>query len=262
MAGGASSRALGDLTFEEIASSLRADSILCLPMGAMEQHGPHLPLSTDTVLAEGFTRRIVDRWSGTYDLWQLPPLALGLSREHAWAAGTLSLSVAGMTAILRDFGSEIARALPARNLLIVNGHGGNRGILEAVGREMHGDFGLNLCTLHLGAVISPVTDAGVPEIHAGKDETSAMLVLAPQLVRRERIGDATGPAGGAMARRLILDPGASFPWSSDDRRIAQAGVIGDARDASVEHGNAIVERVLEAAGAALAQLLENRTTVR
>jgi creatinine amidohydrolase len=262
MAGGASSRALGDLTFEEIASSLRADSILCLPMGAMEQHGPHLPLSTDTVLAEGFTRRIVDRWAGTYDLWQLPPLALGLSREHAWAAGTLSLSVSGMTAILRDLGSEIARALPARNLLIVNGHGGNRGILEAVGREMRGDFGLNLCTLHLGAVISPVTDAGVPEIHAGKDETSAMLVLAPHLVRRERIGDATGPGGGAMARRLILDPGASFPWSSDDRRIAQAGVIGDARDASAEHGSAIVERVLEAAGAALAQLLENRTTVR
>jgi creatinine amidohydrolase/Fe(II)-dependent formamide hydrolase-like protein len=253
---------LGDLTFEEIATAVRQDSILCLPMGSIEQHGPHLPLNTDSVLADAFTRRIVERWSATYDLWQLPSLTIGLSREHAWAAGTLSLSVAGMTALLRDLGSEIARALPAKNLLIVNSHGGNRGILEALMREMRADFGLNLGTLHLGAIMSRVADVGIPEIHAGKDETSAMLALAPQLVRRERIAEATGPADGHLARRLILDLGASFPWSSDDRRIAQAGVIGDARGASVEHGNAIVERVLEAAGAALAQLSQNRTTIR
>jgi creatinine amidohydrolase len=260
MAGEAPSRLLGDLTFEEIVSALRADSILCLPMGSMEQHGPHLPLNTDCVLAEALTRRIVERWSGTYDLWQLPPLAVGLSREHAWAAGTLSLSVAGITALLRDLGREIARALPAKNLLLVNGHGGNRGILEAVMREMRVDFGLNLGTLHLGAVMSPVADLGMPEIHAGRDETSAMLALAPQLVRRERIAAAKGAPDGDMARRLILDPVASFPWSSDDKRIAHAGVIGDARDSSAEHGNAIVERVLMAAGAALAQLFQNRAT--
>ena len=64
-----------------------------------------------------------------------------------------------MTALLRDLGREIARALPTRNLLIVNGHGGNRGILEALGRELRGDFGLNLGALHLGAMISPVADA-------------------------------------------------------------------------------------------------------
>ena len=56
-----------------------------------------------------------------------------------------------MTRLLRDLGREIARSLPARNLLIVNGHGGNRGMLEALGRELRGDFGLNLCALHLGA---------------------------------------------------------------------------------------------------------------
>ena len=66
----------------------------------------------------------------------MPALPVGLSREHAWAPGTLSHSVAAMTALLRDLGREIVRALPARNLLIVNGHGGNRGILEAVGHEL------------------------------------------------------------------------------------------------------------------------------
>jgi creatinine amidohydrolase/Fe(II)-dependent formamide hydrolase-like protein len=258
MAGPATSRIIGDLTFQEVGSALRKSSILCLPMGSMEQHGPHLPLNTDAVLAEAFTGRIIERWGEQHDLWRLPPISIGLSREHDWAAGTLSLSVSGMTAVLRDLCREIVRALPTRNLLIVNGHGGNRGMLEALGREMHGDFGLNLCALHLGAMISPVTDAAVPEIHAGKDETSVMLALAPELVRRERIPDLKAPPDGAAVRATILDPATSWPWSSGDQRIAAAGVIGDARAASAELGNAIVSRVVEAAGAVLKQLLANQ----
>jgi creatinine amidohydrolase/Fe(II)-dependent formamide hydrolase-like protein len=258
MTGSAISRIIGDLTFQEVGSALRESSILCLPMGSMEQHGPHLPLNTDAVLAEAFTGRIVERWGEQYDLWRLPSIPLGLSREHDWAAGTLSLSVSGMTAVLRDLCREIVRALPARNLLIVNGHGGNRGMLEALGRELHRDFGLNLCALHLGSMMSPVTDAAVPEIHAGKDETSVMLALAPELVRRERIPDLKAPPDGKAVRTTILDPATSWPWSSGDQRIAAAGVIGDARAASAELGNAIVSRVVEAAGAVLKQLLANQ----
>ena len=256
MARPANTRVIGELTFQEIASSLRAASVLCLPMGSMEQHGPHLPLNTDTVLAEAFTRRIVERWGEAYDLWQLPAFAIGLSYEHTWASGTLSLSVAGMTAQLRDLAREIARSLPARNLMMINGHGGNRGMLEALGRELRSEFGLNLCTLHIGALISPVTGSAVPEIHAGKDETSVMLALAPELVRREAIAKLKGPPDGDAVRALILDPSASFAWSSDDRRIAEAGVIGDARAASADHGRVIIERVVEAAGPILKRLRE------
>ena len=258
MAGPATSRIIGDLTFQEVDSALRKSSILCLPMGSMEQHGPHLPLNTDAVLAEAFTDRIIERWGEQHDLWRLPPISIGLSREHDWAAGTLSLSVSGMTAVLRDLCREIVRALPARNLLIVNGHGGNRGMLEALGRELRGDFGLNLCALHLGAMMSPVTDAAVPEIHAGKDETSAMLVLAPELVRRERISGLKAPPDGDAVRATILDPATSWPWSSGDELIATAGVIGDARAASIEHGSAIVARVVNAAGPVLERLLANQ----
>jgi creatinine amidohydrolase len=258
----ADKRSIGHLTFQEVVSALRDTSILCLPMGSMEQHGPHLPLSTDAVLAEAFTGRIVERWGEAYDLWRLPPVPVGLSREHDWAPGTLSLSVAGMTAWLRDLGREIARSLPARNLLVVNGHGGNRGILEALGRELRGDFGLNVGVLHLGAMLSPVTDAAVPEIHAGRDETSAMLALAPDLVRRERMKEARGPSGGDAIRALVLDPETSWPWSSDDKRIAALGVMGDAREASVEHGNAIVARVVGATEPVLRQLLENQKAAR
>jgi creatinine amidohydrolase len=177
---GPASRMIGHLVFSEVDNAVEASSVLCLPMGSIEQHGPHLPLNTDCVIAEALTRRIVARWGDEHDLWQLPVVPVGLSREHAWAPGTLSLTVSGMAAYLRDIGSELVRALPARNLLIVNGHGGNRGILEAVTREMR-DFGLNIATLHLGALMSPdAAAADVPEIHAGKDETSVMLVLAPE----------------------------------------------------------------------------------
>jgi creatinine amidohydrolase/Fe(II)-dependent formamide hydrolase-like protein len=254
------SRRIGDLTFQEVSRRLGAGSILCLPLGSLEQHGPHLPLDTDAVLAEALTEAIIARWGETYDLWQLPMLPWGLSREHAWAAGTMSLTVAAMSAVLHDLGREIARALPARNLAIVNGHGGNRGILDAVMHEFRIDFGLNVCALHFGALISPVTGAAVPEIHGGKDETSVMLALAPDRVRRERIADLKTPPDGDAIRSLVLDPGASFPWSSGDNRIADTGIIGDAAAASVEHGRAIVQRVVEAADGILKLLLENSRT--
>jgi creatinine amidohydrolase/Fe(II)-dependent formamide hydrolase-like protein len=174
----------------------------------------------------------------------------------------MSLSVAGITSLLRELCREIARALPARNLAIVNGHGGNRGILEALGREIRSDFGLNLVTLHLGAMMSPVPETGAPEIHAGKDETSVMLALAPDLVRRDRMGELKASPDGGAVRATILDPAASWPWSSGDPRLANAGVIGDAASASAEHGEAIVARMVEAAGPLLQRLRDNPAAPR
>jgi creatinine amidohydrolase/Fe(II)-dependent formamide hydrolase-like protein len=85
-----------------------------------------------------------------------------------------------------------------------------------------------------------------------------MLVLAAELVRRERIEQLAVPPDGAASRSLILDPAVSWPWSSDNERIAVAGIIGDARGASVEHGRAIVSRVVDAAEPVLRQLLANQ----
>src|SRR5438128_6004454 len=107
MAPAPTSRIIGELSFSEIPHRLRETSILCLPLGAIEQHGAHLPLNTDMVVAEGLTCRIVARWGEERDLWQLPTLALGLSREHDWAPGTLSLSVQGFAVVLRDFAGAI-----------------------------------------------------------------------------------------------------------------------------------------------------------
>src|SRR5262249_24052637 len=158
------------------------------PVGSIEQHGPHLPLSTDVVVAEAMTSGIVARWGGDLDLWQLPTIAVSLAREHAWAPGTLSLSVEGMTTLMRDLGSAVTHGLPTRNLAIVNGHGGNRGFLDALIQDLRADFGLNVCVIHLG-VLMEMDAADAPDIHGGKNETSLMLAIAPQLVRRDRIAD-------------------------------------------------------------------------
>lgn len=250
------SRLIGELTFLDISKCLSASSILCLPIGSIEQHGPHLPLNTDVVLAEEFTRRIILRWAASLDLWQLPTLTIGLAREHEWAPGTLSLSIQGMTAVMRDLGREIARSLPTRNLAIINGHGGNRGILEALMQDLRADFGLNVCVLHPAVWAEIETNTSVPEIHGGKTETSMMLAIAPQLVRSDKIAQLKNPPDGAAVRKTILDLAVSWPWTTDDKRIADMGVIGDAQAASAEFGLRLLDHVTEKAGGALKQLLE------
>ncbi|HEY1473115.1 MAG TPA: creatininase family protein [Pseudolabrys sp.] len=255
-------RLIGELTFLEIPKVLSERSILCLPIGSIEQHGPHLPLNTDVVLAEGFTRRIISRWGEALDLWQLPTMGVSLAREHEWAPGTMSLSIQGITALIRDLGREVARALPARNLVIVNGHGGNRGILEALAQDLRADFGLNVCILNPAALAVADSDAVMPEIHGGKIETSMMLVIAPQLVRRDRIAQLKNSPGGEAIRKAIIQKGVTWPWTTDDKRIADMGVIGDAHAASVEFGQHIVDHVVETAGDVLKQLLDNQRLSR
>jgi creatinine amidohydrolase len=252
------SRLIGELTYLDVSKVVGESSVLCLPIGSIEQHGPHLPLNTDVVLAGEFTRRIVARWGETLDLWQLPTLAISLAREHEWAPGTLSLSIQGMTALMRDLGREIARSLPARNLAIVNGHGGNRGILEAVAQDLRADFGLNVCILHPAAWAEVAPNAAVPEIHGGKNETSMMLAIAPQLVRRDKIAQLQKPPTTDAIHKSILDPAVSWPWTTDDNRIADMGVIGDAQAASAEFGQRLLDRVVENAESVLKQLVEQQ----
>jgi creatinine amidohydrolase len=238
----AASRDVGDLTSPEVARLIRDTSILCLPVGAIEQHGAHLPLNTDVVVAEGLTRRIVDRWGDAFDLWRLPTVAISLSREHDWAPGTLCLSVQGFVGLMREYARELVRALPARRMLIVNGHGGNRGVLDALMLELAGDFGLATCVIHPFDLSQVVTPSAAVDVHGGTAETAVMLALAPQLVRRELIVPAVSDPGEIAA--MIFDRGVSYPWRTDDRRLTPTGAIGDAAAATPELGQAIIDSVV------------------
>ena len=258
-------RSLGALTFPEVSGKLKPSSILCLPLGATEQHGAHLPLNTDVVVAEGLTRVLIARLGEEFDLWQLPTLSVGLSREHDWAPGTLSLSVATFASLIKELAREIVRALPARNLVIVNGHGGNRGILENLLREITSDLPLNACAIHpfdLGKATAASAEAASADIHGGLGETSVMLALAPELVRRDLIAGAPPPRAADAVAALVFDRGVTWPWRTDDPRLAQAGIIGDPRSASAEQGKAMIDAMVEAAREVFTRLRENQAALR
>ena len=263
-------RSLGALTFPEVTGKLKPSSILCLPLGATEQHGAHLPLNTDVVVAEGLTRALIARLGEEFDLWQLPTLSVGLSREHDWAPGTLSLSVATFASLIKELAREIVRALPARNLVIVSGHGGNRGILENLLREITSDLPLNACAIHpfdLGKATAASAnvasaDAASADVHGGVGETSVMLALAPELVRRDLIAGASPPRAADAIAALVFDRGVTWPWRTDDPRLAQAGIIGDPRSASAEQGKAMIDAMVEAARGVFARLRKNQAALR
>jgi creatinine amidohydrolase len=252
----ASARLLGELTYQDVSKRIGARSVLILPVGSIEQHGPHLPLNTDVVIAEGLAARIVARFGETLDLWRLPTVSVSLAREHEWAPGTLSLSLDGMIALVRDLGRTIARSLAARNLLILNGHGGNRGILEALVRDLRIDCGLNVCVFHPAALSDRRTSGGVPEIHGGKNETSLMLALAPHLVRQERIASGGGITTPVSIEERILDLSVTWPWSSDDAWVATEGVTGEPTGATAEFGEQLIEAAVAAAARIVEQLLD------
>ena len=113
--------------------------------------------------------------------------------------------------LIRDLGREIVRSLPARNLAIINGHGGNRGILDALSQELRADFGLNVCVLHPAAWGDLATNAEIPEIHGGKNETSMMLAIVPHLVRREQMAQLKNSPDGGQVRATILDQAVTWP---------------------------------------------------
>ena len=250
------SRRLSELSTGEISARLRPTSILVLPRGATEQHGVHLPVETDLIIAEELTKRIFARWAESYDLWQLQSIGIGLSREHDWAPGTLSLSIHEFTTLLRDMARDVVRAVPARNLAVLNAHGGNRGLLEVLIHELRGDFGLNTCVIH-PFDLSKAEPTGA-DVHGGRSETSVMLALAPDRVQRQLIAPRQTDIDPQAVRALIFERGVSWPWRTDDPRLAQGGVIGDPSAASAELGEEIVASIVEEAGGVFAQLLENQ----
>jgi creatinine amidohydrolase len=256
------SRLIGELTFPEVGRRLKPTSVLLLPLGAIEQHGPHLPLNTDVIVAEGLTQRIVERWGEAFDLWQLPTVSIGLSREHDWAPGTLCLTIEQFVALIRQLAGEAVRAFPARNLVIVNGHGGNRGVLDNLLRDFAGELALNACAIHPFDLTKVKAASAAIDVHGGESETSVMLALAPHLVRRDAIARAAKASDPAQVEALIFERGTSFPWRSDDARLAMQGIVGAAHLASPELGRRIIDSVVEEARPVFERLLETQRRLR
>lgn len=246
------SRCLVDLPGPALASTLTADSIVVLPTGSIEHHGPHLPLSTDLMLAELLAERIVEAAAADgLDAWLLPALTYTKSDEHAWAPGTMWVDAHTLLDTLVAIGRSVAQT-PARTLVFYNGHGGNVALLQVALRELRVRFGLRTFFLNV-AVPAGDTELGFG-IHGGHGETSLAMHLRPDLVDLSEAVDAT-PAHLARFERIgFAGAPVQFGWTSDD--FGTGGVIGDPTGATAEFGAELAARLVADGVASLAEIAE------
>lgn len=239
------------------ASGLAARTVAVLPVAAVEQHGPHLPLSVDATLLQGVIDAALALLPAGVPALFLPPQNAGLSTEHLSYPGTLTLSPATLIALWSELGACVARA-GVKKLLLFNGHGGNVAAMDIVARELRQRHGL--LTYSASWFSLPLPDAvqglfSAQEhrfgIHGGEIETSMMLHLAPATVRMEEARDWRSTSQDRAEAHAILGNGrsAKMGWAIEDYH--PAGAVGNAAAATADKGRAVVQ----AAGEALAQLL-------
>lgn len=249
-------RLLAELPGPRVRQALDEGSILVLPVGAVEHHGPHLPLVTDALVAEAVAAAAVDRAAGAgLDVWRLPTLTVTKSDEHDWAPGTLWLSADTLLAVLRDLGRSVA-ATGAKKLVLLNGHGGNAALLQVANRELRRLFGLQPFTMPTGTQRDGDGRDGRPDelgfgIHGGWSETALMLHLAPRLVDASAFARSVPEHLAGFELLGFNGRPVSFGWLSDD--FDPSGVIGDPTGATAEAGAGLFE---EGVGFAVAALTE------
>jgi creatinine amidohydrolase len=221
---------LKDARWPDIEAAAR--DVLVLPLGSLEQHGPHLPLDTDAYIAEAVAQRL-HRMHPTVGL--APVVGIGASAEHAAFPGTLSIGTDALAHLL----VELVRhaSLSWRAVFVVNGHGGNVDALRQA-RTTCTDEGRLIAVHHLAV---PGGDA-----HAGRTETSLMLHLDPARVRLDLVesGDTT-PVAELMPRLR----------SDGVRAVTANGVLGDPVGASADHGADLYQGLVDRAALALGSLL-------
>jgi creatinine amidohydrolase len=247
-------RHLAELRAPQLAQLVTSESIVVQPLGAVEQHGPHLPFNTDLLIAERVATAAVERVGDELDVWSLPALAYTKSNEHAWAAGTIWLSASTLLAVLDDLGRCVATTA-ARKLVFMNGHGGNSALLGVANRELRLNHGLMTFLAHPGLPpdqggTSPEGELGMG-IHGGTDETSIMLYLAPELVDMT-VATRNVPDRLAENRYVRFGGPIGFGWLSDD--FGADGHIGDPTAATAERGMDLFDGAVTAFCEALAEI--------
>jgi creatinine amidohydrolase len=232
-----SPRRFAELRGPQVAELLTERSVLVQPLGAVEQHGPHLPLNTDEVVATAVAEAAVTEAARQgLDVWLLPTLTYTKSNEHAWSPGTVWLSATTMLAVLDDIGRCLATT-PASRLVFFNGHGGNSALLNVANRELRLAHGLKTFLAHPSVPadqggVSPPSELGMG-VHGGTDETSIMLHLRPDLVDMS-LAERRVPEHLAANHHVRFGGRVSFGWLSDD--FGPDGYIGDPTVATAELG--------------------------
>lgn len=237
----------GEYKTTEFAAIDPARTIAVLPTAAHEQHGPHLPVSTDTEINLGLLRTVIAMAPDDLDFRILPVQAVGKSNEHLHAPGTLTLPYQLAAELWIELGLSVARA-GVRKLVIVNSHGGNLDIIGIVARELRVRAGMLVAKCQWNAFGRPEGLFSAREgqfgIHGGDLETSLMLHFRPDLVDMDKARDFRSSAEG-MADFAWLRPtgGVSYGWIASD--LGPHGTVGEAHRATAGKGAATARHQAE-----------------
>jgi creatinine amidohydrolase len=240
------------LNWKQVDALPREQTLLVLPTAAIEQHGHHLPLATDTLINNLLLGHALQKLPANMPVYALPPVHYGKSNEHIGFPGTLSVSAATFMAVIRDLGASL-KAARFQKLVLYNTHGGNTSLIDVMARDLRAEFGLRTFALHgSGGIAFEGLNAQEKAygFHAGEAETALLLASVPELVDRSAytvnyIADVANPEA-----LLPENAPATFAWLTCD--LAESGVMGDPRPATAENG----ARWLAQAAAKLAAALE------
>lgn len=241
----------GDFAAHEFHGLDAMKTIAVFPVAAIEQHGPHLPVGTDSIINQGHLDLLAERLPADLDVRILPLQAVGKSNEHIWQLGTVSHGATNLIDAWTRIGLEVARS-GIRKLVFINSHGGNVSILDIVARELR----VRADMLAVKAAWSQFWPKQLYSdienrfgIHGGDAETSLVMHFRPELVHLDRLADFPSVAQRDEENYKYLRPTGplSYAWIASD--INPAGVAGEASRATAEKGR-------ESAEAAVAALIE------
>lgn len=235
-----------DHTSEAFSRMPREKLIAVLPVGAVEQHGPHMPMSTDHATVDAMVAATIPKLGPGLPVLFLPTASYGKSNEHSRYPGTLTLSARTLLALWMDIGDSIARS-GVRKFVLFNSHGGQMSVMDIVARDLrerHGMMAVAANWYTLGLPPGMFDEREMKHgIHAGDLETSIMLHVAPNDVRMERamnFGSLTETLGQEN-RFLSIAPSGKLGWQIQD--LNPEGACGDATRATAEKGHAVVDYV-------------------
>ena len=229
-----------EMTTRDFSTSDTSNWVAVLPIAAIEQHGPHLPVGVDAILAEAMVGRVVAALPGDLPATFLPVQQVCKSNEHIEFPGTLTLTWETAIRAWIEIGQSVARA-GLRKLVIVTSHGGNIPPMEIVARELRQTLGMAVATTSWtrlgGARVYEYPDGPMVDIHGGLSETSMMLASRPDLVRGDMVEDFVSSQtalrqGSAKLGYHMAD--ANLAWLSND--LNPKGTVGDASRATGELG--------------------------